>query len=109
MPAGQRGEIFPRPWQRSVNEVHGEPGRDGTRKWQITRALLGPVCSVAPWFEAAVRATGPFAAHARPALGSCADLPSRLLIRAPLNQVAAESMGEQRSQAGPVPRAECFY
>lgn len=105
----ERGSISPISavlGKEALMKFTGSPWRDGSRKWQVTRALLGSTCSTAPWFEAAAGATGLFAAHAQ---GSCADLPSCLLILAPLNQVAAESIGEQRLQAGPAPRAECFY
>lgn len=103
---GKYFPYFPDLGKEALMKFTGSPWRDGTRKWQVTRALLGSTCSTTPWFEAAVGATGLFAAHAQ---GSCADLSSCLLILAPLNQVAAESMGEQRLQAGPAPRAECFY
>lgn len=69
MPTGQSWEIRHLPWQISVNEVRREPGRDGTRKWQIIHAILELISS--PW---------PFGlepAYQPQDLGSCANVTSR--------------------------------
>ena len=59
MPAGQSWEIRHLPWQISVNGVRREPGRDGTRKLQIIRAILESIFSLALRFEAGMPALGP--------------------------------------------------
>lgn len=58
MPTGQSWDIHHLPQQIRVNEVHGEPGRAGTREQQIICTALDLIITLALWF-ASLRTSAP--------------------------------------------------
>lgn len=56
IPTGQSWEIHNLPQQVSVNEVHREPGRDGSRKQQMIPTILALISSLTRWFQAGTAA-----------------------------------------------------